>query len=266
MIKANNINHLDEKLWQMVDGFFSAYSDFQNIYKSYEEKVLALAAEHGVDRKKLRLPAKDVASLFDHSAMEKLRDHILFPLKETTHVIFRKSDSTDEFDRYCSDIYHEMSILKEEHYTVGTYASDYEDREEAEKILDEAHEKFPVKLNQVKNLFEKAKTRITELLVNFSDTRILIRSLFLYGNELLAGVYPDALPDLYRSIYPSSGAPGGYLTAAKSFCESSFFSYAIEAFREFQKHLKTKKLSKDVLDKLSAEAAELEARLGPYME
>ena len=64
--------------------------------------------------------------MLEFKSLESLRDDYIQELKDLCHDVFRTADRTDPLDRYVSDIFHEVSILKEEHYTVKTYAPQYE--------------------------------------------------------------------------------------------------------------------------------------------
>ncbi len=266
-------NHYDEKLWKMCEYFFSAATVFREMFSLYRDKVSRFSKDRGVQRNDLRLSADEISTLFDLHAMERLRDEILFDLKATTHALFRTKDSTDELDRYCSDIFHQVSILKEEHYSVKTYASAYEDREEAGKILDAVHANFPVKLEQIQILFKKARRRVEEILTRENRRKILVRSLYLFGDDLLKPVYSDGLFELYCAIYPSCGPAEGCVVAAKSFMDSSFYEKAAEAIekaREYldrdpsickgQAHIPEKEKTR-----LSKEIKSLASKLEPYL-
>ena len=92
---------------------------------------------------------------------------IFRPLKDACHVLFRTQDATDFLDRLVHDIFHEISILKEEHYNIRTYSPDDRnglDREELESILDEVHDIFPLKVHRMRHLFELALNRLEKML------------------------------------------------------------------------------------------------------
>ena len=188
MAKGSDLveQELHHSIWTIVELYYRAHAIFRQQYDRYEERVLHYSNKLGLHRLDLRLNPEDVAGLLDLKAMERLRDGYLRELKDLCHQVFRGQDRTDLLDRYVSDIFHEISILKEEHYNVKTYAPQYErDAAEVELkyILDEAHWLFPQKLNQIRFLFGKAQARMEELLPTFRKIKIFIRSLYLYRDD-----------------------------------------------------------------------------------
>lgn len=246
-----------EKLWRLVEEFYTAKAEFVKMYDSYTEKVLRFSGDRGVPREDLRLNAEEISELLDLKALETLRDGYLFDLKNLTHELFRNDDNTDEMDRYCSDIFHEMSILKEVHYTVKTYAPAYRDQEEIGKIIDEAHISFPLKLNRIRTLFRKALVRIEEILKKENRERVLIRSVYLFGDKVFSPVYDKGVVGFYEVIY-EGGPAEGYLEAARSFFEANYYDIALDALEKALSHDAGKN---GVLKK---KIEEMEGKLAPY--
>jgi hypothetical protein len=222
-----------QTIWTIVELFYRSHIIFRQQYDRYEERVLHYSNKLGLHRLDLRLNPEDLAGLLDLKAMEGLRDGHLQALKDLCHQVFRGQDRTDLLDRYVSDIFHEISILKEEHYNVKTYAPQYaRDAAEVELkyILDEAHGLFPQKLNQIRFLFGKAQARMEELLSSFRKVRIFIRSLYLQRDDFVREAYEDGIRQFYRYMYPD-GPLEGFFEVAQSFLASGFFPQALEAFR-----------------------------------
>lgn len=249
-------------IWNVVAAFFKARGSFDAQRQNYERMVEDYARKKSVDRKKLHLGTREVAGLLDFKVIEELRNNYLRNLKDLTHRMFRKDDSTDVFDRYVSDIYHEVSILKEEHYTVMTYAPAYEegaqpDLTERDKILKEVHEFFPRKMEQVHNLFQKAQARLEEILPQYGKDRVFVRSLYLFGDEVLKKVNEGGLDGFYDKVYPSGGAVQGYMSAAHSFYESGFYDHADKALKKARAALKKSPLPEDEKKKKREEIKKL---------
>ncbi len=216
-------------IFDVVEKFFTATKLFHSQFDRYESKVAEIVEERGLDRTELRLNSNEIASLFDFKSLEQLRDRRLFPLKELSHQLFRRVAHTDPFDRYVSDLFHELSILKEEHYTVQTYGPAYEEAEDTEEwsaMLDEVHEFFPRRLRVIRRLFLKSQTRLLSLLPDFRNNGVLLRSLMLYGDELVAGVLPGGLPELLNAMCPEVGAAGAFCEAARRFLQGGFETWA----------------------------------------
>jgi hypothetical protein len=233
-------SRLAADFWDLISHFFEAQRQFRETYDTYETKVLQYAEERGVDRRFLRLSAEEVSGLLDFRKLENLRNGELQILKTISHKIFRSEDSTDPFDRYISQIFHELSILKEEQYKVSTFAPEYmksEEKAEYESILDEVHEAFPRQVHGIYDLFQKAQGRLEELLPDFAREwrsprgKVAVRSIYLFGDDAFRGFYPNTIEDVYEIIY-QGGPMEGYLTVAKSFLDSGFRAHAIEALEK----------------------------------
>jgi len=223
-----------QTIWTIVELFYRSHASFREQYDRYEERVLHYSNKMGLHRLDLRLNPEDLAELLDLKALERLRDGYLYELKDLCHDVFRGQDRTDLLDRYVSDIFHEISILKEEHYNVKTYAPQYaRDAAEVELkyILDEAHGLFPQKLNQIRFLFGKAQARMEELLSSFRKIKILIRSLYLNRDDFCREAYEDGIRQFYRHMYPEGGPLEGFFEVGQSFHGSGFHAQALEAFR-----------------------------------
>lgn len=228
---------LAQDFWDLISHFFAARKLYLVTYERYETLVLHHAEEQGVDRRVLRLPAEQVAGLLDFRKLEVLRDGEMFALKTVSHNIFRNATSTDPFDRYVSQMFHELSILKEEQYRIATLVPLIQKEghaNEVNAILDEVHQVFPRFVHGIYELFEKAQDRLEELLPRFTDGpqgKVTIRSLYLFGDETFRGSYANGIEDVYELIY-EGGAVEGYLAVARSFAESGFREYAIEALEK----------------------------------
>jgi hypothetical protein len=220
--------------WDLIVFFFEAQRAFQETYETYETKVLQYAEERGVDRRFLRLTDEEVAGLLDFKKLEQLRNDQLHALKTISHKLFRSEGQTDPLDRLISQIYHELSILKEEQYKVSTFAPEYrksDEKQAYESILDEVHEAFPRQVHLIYELFKKAQARIEELFRDSPRARdkVALRSLYLFGDDVFRGVYPNGTEDVLAIMFPNGGAVEGYVAIARSFAESGFREYAIEA-------------------------------------
>lgn len=231
---------IDYKTWQIIEHFYKASLVFRQMHDTYERKVLAHAKEKNTPRENLKLGPMGLAELLDFQNLEKLRDRYLLPLKTYCHEIFRGHDKTDQLDRYVSDIFHEISILKEEHYMVEHYATGWADAKaevELTNIMDEAFEVIPRKIKQINYLFNKATERVESLLPAYQRNRVLIRSLFLNRHGFVSESYAEGLVAFYQRIFPVNGAIEGFYKTGLSFMNSSFFEKAIETFQEGLDHL-----------------------------
>ena len=223
---------LGQKSWTIVELFYRSHQAVREAFERYEEKVRSYSELLGIPRAKLRLNSRELASLLDLKSLERLRDGYIHELKDLCHLVFRGQDQTDLLDRYVADIFHEISILKEEHYNVITYAPLYEkDSAEVElrHILDEAHTMFPQKLQHIRYLFGRAQARLEEHLESFLRIQLFTRSLYTFRDDFVRDAYEDGIESFYRLMYPL-GPFEGYYEAGRSFHHSGFFDKARVAF------------------------------------
>lgn len=228
---------LGQKIWTIVTLFYRSHGAFKELFERYEKKVGGYSQVLGLPRADLRLNSRELASLLDLKSMERIRDGYIHELKDLCHLVFRGQDQTDLLDRYVSDIFHEISILKEEHYNVIKYAPLYErDAAEVElrHILDEAHTLFPQKLQHIRYLFGRAQTRLEEHLDGFSGIQLFIRSLYLHRDDFVREAYENGIEQFYRLMYPL-GPFEGYYEVGRSFYLSGFFDHARQAFAEAER-------------------------------
>jgi hypothetical protein len=196
--------------------------------------VHEFAVVRNTPRELLRLNSRDLAGLLDFKSLERLRDGYIHELKDLCHSVFRGQDQTDLLDRYVSDIFHQISILKEAHYNVKTYAPFFESsarEQELRGILDEAHEGFPKLTKHIHFLFQQAQNRMEQHLGSFRVIPIFIRSLFVHRDDFVARVYPSGIRQFYRFMY-TLGAVEGFYRVGLSFYHAGFSDQARVAFEE----------------------------------
>jgi len=122
-----------------------------------------------------------------------------------------------------------VSILKEEEWTLREQAQS-EDGKEYERYYREVNFYYPKRLRHVRNLYGKARKRLEKLLPTMGRNTIVIRSAYLFGDELFADVYPRGLEEFYERLYPGGGAVTGFTIVADSFQEAGFGAEATEAY------------------------------------
>jgi len=124
--------------------------------------------------------------------LEELRNDVLYPLKEASHELFRDESTniTHPFDKYISDIFHEVSIVKEEDYQL-IQIGDYQLKERVEKpgekvekrIVSKAKKDITDKMKNIHTLFREAETELVKLLKQQNRTKSVIRPLYLSADE-----------------------------------------------------------------------------------
>lgn len=218
-------------IWDLVEAFFEAQREYHEVYVLYETRVLAHAEERSVDRRRLRLDASEVSKLLDFHRLGNLRNQPLHRAKWISHSLFRSRGRTHKFDRHMSEIFHELSILREEQYKVSTFAEDYKrenELEEYESLLDEVHEDFPRRVHQLHELFRKAQGALEGVLRAHSRDPVYLRSLYLFGDKTLRDAYTDGVNTHLWRVF-AKGPTEAFMLAARSFAQNGFKAEAIDA-------------------------------------
>ena len=248
--------------WRVVERFYCSRQVFSSVHDRYEEIVHSYVEEFDQPREEIRLAPRELVELLSTQDLEKLRDQYLMPLKQACHRLFRTEVSTDFLDRLVNDIFHELSILKEEHYNVLTYdvddaASNSESGRdlqlEQKAVLDEVHNMFPQKVHRIAHLFDVGTAALEALLHRWKQDPVLIRSLFLQRERFVKESYDDGLCHFYRLMYGEQSAWQGYRIVGDSFLASGFVSHANEAYSEGLKSLSQSGLTETDQEPVAAE-------------
>ena len=218
-------------VWDFLTAFFASRRGFQSVYRRYEARVLGFAKDSGVHRDDLALAPADLARLFYPKRLQHLRDERLHHLRSFAHTLFRDAGVVEPLDTTCSHIFHELSILTEEHQSVVRFQH-LSDPRRYHQVFDEVSGYYPIRLRRIRRLFADGLRRLEELLPGWSRDRVVVRSAYLFGDRLTRGVWEEGgLLGLYARMYPSGGAAEGYLEAGASFLASGFFPEADAALR-----------------------------------
>ena len=218
-------------VWDFLTAFFASRRGFQSVFRRYEARVLGFARDSGVHRDDLALGPASLARLFYPKRLQHLRDERLEPLRSFAHALFRDAGVVEPLDTTCSHIFHELSILTEEHQSVVRFQH-LSDPRRYHQVFEEVSGYYPIRLRRIRRLFADGLRRLEELLPGWSRDRVVVRSAYLFGDRLVRGVWEeDGLPGLYARMYPSGGAAEGYLEAGTSFLASGFLPEAEAALR-----------------------------------
>jgi hypothetical protein len=226
--------------WDLTECFFEAQRQYREIYILYETQVLAHAEEQLVDRRHLRLDAHEVSKLLDFDRLGNLRSGPLTRAKNISHSLFRKEGRTHKFDRYLSEIWHEVAILREEQFKVSTFADHYRlDNElaEYESILDEVHEDFPRRVHHLHELFKRAQRSLEGVLRARRNDPIYLRSFYMFGTGTVQDAYPDGVRGHAWRVF-DAGPAEAYFKAARSFARKGFRDEALRALERAEDAVK----------------------------
>lgn len=214
--------------WDFLVTFVAARRTFLSLYRRYERRVLRAAEERGVDRAELELPPQQLWRLFHLGRLEHLRDHRLAPLRELGLEIFGADGDEGLMDAYCGHVFHEITMLSEEHRSVGRFVRHHDPRR-YRALFEEVSGYYPLRLNRVLRLFRAAMKRVDELLPRWSRERIFVRSMYLFGDRLAKRAYGEDIEACYLRMYPDGGMVRGLLEAGRSFATSGFVEEARRA-------------------------------------
>jgi len=209
-------------VWDFVAAFFAARRAFHAVFRRYESRVLRFARDAGVHRDDLVLRPTDLARLFYPRRLQHLRDERLVPMRALAHALFRESGVVEPLDTTCSHVFHEFSILLEEHQSVVRFQH-LSDPRRYEQVFEEVSGYYPTRLRRIRRLFADGLRRIEELLPEWSRARVVVRSAYLFGARTVRDAWDETgLDGLYERMYPEGGAIEGYLEAGRSFAASEF--------------------------------------------
>jgi hypothetical protein len=215
-------------LWDFMVSFVAARRTFLAIFERYERRVLQASRRMGVGREVLVLPPRELFELFNLRRLKFLKEQRLRGLRDLAGHIFAESEDEELLDVYCSHIYHELSILAEEHRSVGRFLRIH-DRRRYRQLFDEVSGYYPKRLQRIRRLFTGGLRRIETVLPDWAGHREIVRGVYLFGERLGRLTYGRGVASVYRRMYPNGGETLGCLEAARSFLDSSFMILAREA-------------------------------------
>jgi hypothetical protein len=215
--------------WAILEYHYVSRAAFLAIFKTYESRVLRLVKERGIPRDKLKLNPTETRDLFDTWRLNQLIEKSLVALREVSHAFFRAQDVPEPYDSKVSRIYHELSILKEEHLSVRDFPRGGGGSREFARLFREVSEYYPQRLRRVRDLFARATQRLEELLPRFSADTIVLRSAYLFRNDLWSENPRAGLTRFLSKMFPADGVAHGFLQIARSFSRAGFFDHTIES-------------------------------------
>lgn len=237
-------------IWRIVERFYRSRSHFLRIHDRYEELVAGYVERLGMPRETIRLQPRELSQLLSYKELEVLRDEYVLPLKDACHALFRTRDTTEFLDRVVNDIFHELSILKEEHYNVLTYDAHLPEGDpgtdirpgkalarEQQAVLDEVHDVFPQKVHRLHHLYEVALRSLERLFPKYRDDIVLIRSLFLHRDRFVARAYDRGLLHFYELMYGEDAIFEGFRAVGDSFFHSGFHELSILCYEQGEQFL-----------------------------
>ena len=228
--EARRLESQRGQAWRVIQLHYCGRHAFTAVHRDYESMVALLVKKRGLPREELRLDPTETRELFKSEALRELLARWVEPLREAAHALFRESNVAEPYDTKVSRIYHEGSILVEEHRSVLNFPKDGSAREFA-RLFREVSEYYPVRLRRIRDLFARAARRLEEILPQFADDPIVLRSAFLFRAELWPEATRAGLLRFLDHMVPQGGAREGLVAIAQSFFKAGFFEHAAECAR-----------------------------------
>lgn len=213
--------------WGVLEHHYGTRNKFLVIFRDYEERVARLVSERGVPREAIQLTAAETVELFDTQRLQALLRDDVIPLRETAHAFFRDQNIDEPYDFEVSRIYHELSILKEEHLSVMNFPS-HVGAKEFGRLFAEVSQYYPERLRRVRDLLQRAQKRIDSLLPRFQNDPIVLRSTYLFRERLWPEGALAGLTRFLARMFPEAGSARGYARVGKSFLRAGFYVHAKE--------------------------------------
>jgi len=216
--------------WELIEQHHLSRNAFNAVFKSYENRVAQLVKALGVAREDIKLDPAETRRLFDTPELESLIRAHVEPLRNAAHALFREDDVAEPYDSKMSRIYHELSILKEEHLSVRNFPREGANREFT-RLYREVSQYYPQRLRRVRDLFSRAQKRLEDLLPMFADDTIVLRSVYLFREALWPDNPRAGIARFLAKMFPSADPAHGWLQIARSFFKAGFYQSAAECAR-----------------------------------
>jgi len=218
------------RAWDVIVHHYGGRRAFTAVYRDYEARVRKLVETRGMPRERLELSPQETTRLFDTDRLRSLLTEHVAPLRDASHALFRDEDQAELYDTDVSKIYHELSILKEEHLSVRDFPRDRAGREFA-RLFREVSQYYPQRLRRVRNLFARAQRLLEALLPGFREDAIVLRSAFLFRGDLWPDAPEEGFARFLGKMFPDGGAAAGFLVVARSFHGAGFLEEAAQCAR-----------------------------------
>jgi tetratricopeptide (TPR) repeat protein len=216
------------KVVDIVRAFLQSVQTFRQQYAKYQEGSLYFSG---------------LAQLVDDRGQS-----ILYSLKETCHALFRQNNSgvsekEQIFDLIIGSLFHLAMKMREDLYQLEFYGPKYSElsaggeRSAEQKtlahhfkgLISRAQTSLQEGMEEMALLFKEVLPRFQDLLGEYRDNGLLLRSI-LEEKDLLEEVLGrDSLEDLFQRLYESDRARP-YRLAGESYFQSGFYGQAAEAF------------------------------------
>ncbi|MDH3592793.1 MAG: hypothetical protein OER88_12985 [Planctomycetota bacterium] len=217
-------------VWSVLRYHYESRRAVHEVFREYESRVARLVKERGVPRGEIRLNAAETQDLFDTWRLKALFERQLTPLHHAAGELFPSGEKVELYASIVSRIFHEVAILVEEHMSVRAFPRAGAARQFA-RLFREVSEYYPQRLRRMKDLFARAQKRLDTMLPGFSEDTIVLRSCYLFAEDLWPEGARAGLVRFFDKMFPDGGAAEGLLRVARSFFKAGFFDESAECSR-----------------------------------
>lgn len=232
--------------WSLIKVFYQSFTYFNLLELNYQKKINLISLE---ELENNQYSFENFLKILDTSKLSYLRDKFLDRLRILAHNEFPRRKKIERFDVFISEIFHEVSILKEQKYILDHFyqRKEHVSQESLTMVLCETYKLFQAKMRQVKSLFENAKLRLEEILLIYNKEDFILRSLYLEANDLCRNFYDHPYQEILKAMFPEGGLGQGLVATSCSFCMGGFYSHAKEVITLIDKK-DLEKVSKEVFE------------------
>ncbi len=237
---------VEEILWAMIENFYQAMLLFQKEHQEFKKKIEIISKVKENKKSDLMeiLSIEEVLSLLNLNNIEDLKEKYIQPLIRLSSQFKQICYCNDSFNHGIQDIYHELSILQSEFSKLGVLAPElmeFKSETRYKSIVGGYHICLPLKVFQLSHKMENAQKELEKIIAPYKERDILVRSFFLFGEEIIGQLSENSFVDFIKRIYPSDHLLELYTRASYAFLKAGFYDFTKIAVRKAKNVLEEEK-------------------------
>lgn len=234
---------IEELIWAIIEKFYVSLQIFKKEYQQFGHKVQWSSQQNSIDSTWPQIVAsltvEQWMTLIGYDQIEELAENYIAGLLNLTKQLemYGHTNSYDNnLQKKISELYYELSFLQNEGQHIRNHAYEYMETPNHDQVfiheLQQIKIIFPTKLAHISQLFDNIKNEIENLIQQHKETRIVIRSLYLFGEEIFNSNYIENFQQFITKIYPTDHLLELYIRATYSFLQSGFQKEAYLAYKK----------------------------------
>lgn len=233
---------MDEILWGIIEHFYLALRIFREEYQRFQKKVQEYSSENHHDewvQIAAALTVEEWMTLISYEKFQKLAEDFFSPLLKLSNQLemnYYTKISDHYLKKKFSELYYELFFLQNEGQHIRSHAFEHMETPNHDQIflqtVQQIKTAFPNRLARISQLFDETQQKIENLIQQNKEARIIVRSLYLFGEELFHPIYPEGFQSLIQKIYSGDHLLELYIRAAYSFLQSGFLEEATVAYEK----------------------------------